>query len=104
MSAILRKYGEATTVVLPLIDAGTADHAVSGDYTHAAGDTKISKDEGAAAQERRHQEVLLQTHQGQYLLVMNSSRFINSLARETYAADDASNSLLSFVSKDGSLS
>jgi len=46
--SFLRKYGTATTIYFPLIKAGSNNFAVSGDYTHAAGDTKISKD-GAAA-------------------------------------------------------
>lgn len=49
MSALIREYGVATTIYFPLIDAGTQNFAVSGDYTHASGDTKISKDGGAAA-------------------------------------------------------
>lgn len=47
--ALLRKYNTATTIYFPLIDAGTNNFAVSGDYTHASGDVKISKDGGAAA-------------------------------------------------------
>lgn len=49
MSALLREYGVATTIVFPLIKAGSNDFAVSADYTPVAGDVKISKDEGAAA-------------------------------------------------------
>jgi hypothetical protein len=49
MSALLRKYGVATTIYFPLIKAGSPNFAVSADFTHAAGDTKISKDGGAAA-------------------------------------------------------
>jgi hypothetical protein len=45
---ILRKYGEATTILFPLIDAGAADFE-SSPVTFAAGDTQISKDEGAFA-------------------------------------------------------
>ncbi len=44
---ILRKYGEATTVVFPLIDRGTLDLVAS--VTIASGDIKIMKDEGAFA-------------------------------------------------------
>lgn len=47
--ALLRKYGTATTIYFALIDAGTNNFAVSGDYTHSSGDVKISKDGGAAA-------------------------------------------------------
>lgn len=46
---ILRKYGTQTDIYFPLIDAGTNNFAGSGDFTHSAGDTKISKDGGAAA-------------------------------------------------------
>jgi hypothetical protein len=49
MSALLRKYGVQTDIYFPLIDAGTNNFAVSGDYTHASGDVKVSKDGGAAA-------------------------------------------------------
>lgn len=45
---VLRKYGAATTILFPLIDAGTNDFE-STPVTFAAGDTKIIKDEGAAA-------------------------------------------------------
>lgn len=47
--SLIRKYGTATTIYFPLIDAGTNNFAVSGDYTHSSGDVKISKDGGAAA-------------------------------------------------------
>ncbi|OLE52112.1 MAG: hypothetical protein AUG51_19335 [Acidobacteria bacterium 13_1_20CM_3_53_8] len=46
---IERKYGVATTIDLPMIKRGVADYAVSADWTPAAGDCKISKDEGADA-------------------------------------------------------
>ena len=46
---LLRKYGVQTDFYFPLIDAGTNNFAAAADYTHAAGDTKISKDGGAAA-------------------------------------------------------
>lgn len=49
MSAIMRKYGVSTTITFPLIKAGSNNFAVSGDYTHASGDVKITKDEGTAA-------------------------------------------------------
>ena len=49
MAAQLRKYGTACTINFPLIKAGSQNFAVSGDYTHASGDVKISKDGGAAA-------------------------------------------------------
>lgn len=45
MSAFLRKYNTATTIVFPLIDATTDDLTASA--AHASGDTKIIKDEGA---------------------------------------------------------
>lgn len=47
MSALLRKYGAATTIVFPLLDATTYDFKV--DCSHASGDTTIMKDEGAEA-------------------------------------------------------
>lgn len=46
---LLRKYGVQTDIYFPLIVAGSNDFAGSGDYTYAAGDIKISKDGGAAA-------------------------------------------------------
>lgn len=46
---MLYKYGTQTTILFPLIKAGSTDLAGSGDYTYAAGDIKISKDGGAAA-------------------------------------------------------
>lgn len=49
MSALLRKYNTATSIYFPLIKRAVVDFAVSGDYTPAAGDVKISKDGGAAA-------------------------------------------------------
>lgn len=47
MSAILRKYGVATTITFPLYSAGTNDFKT--DAAHASGDSVISKDEGAEA-------------------------------------------------------
>jgi len=44
---LLRKYNTGTTIYFPLIGAGTADFITSA--THAAGDTQIIKDGGAAA-------------------------------------------------------
>lgn len=46
---LLRKYGVSTTIYFPLIVKDSADFATGGDYTFAAGDIKISKDGGAAA-------------------------------------------------------
>lgn len=46
---ILRKYGVQTDIYFPLIKRAVIDFAVSADYTYAAGDIKISKDGGAAA-------------------------------------------------------
>lgn len=46
---LLRKYGVQCDVYFPLIVAGAQNFAGSGDYTHASGDVKISKDGGAAA-------------------------------------------------------
>lgn len=45
----LRKYGVATTVYVPLIKAGSNDQALAADFTHATGDTTISKDGATAA-------------------------------------------------------
>lgn len=45
---ILRKYGEATTILFSLIDAGAQDFENT-PVTFASGDTQISKDEGAFA-------------------------------------------------------
>lgn len=49
MSVILKKYGVATTLVIPVIKAGATDFSVTGDWTPAAGDVKISKDDGNVA-------------------------------------------------------
>lgn len=46
---ILRKYGVATHIYLPIVKRAVVDFAVSADWTPAAGDVKISKDGGAAA-------------------------------------------------------
>ena len=46
---ILRKYGVATNVYLPIIKRAAVDFALSADWTPAAGDVKISKDGAAAA-------------------------------------------------------
>jgi hypothetical protein len=48
MGYLLKKYGTATTILFPLIDAGAQDFE-STPVTFAAGDTQISKDEGAFA-------------------------------------------------------
>lgn len=45
---VLRKYGEATTILFPLIDRGQQDFE-STPVTFASGDTQVSKDEGAFA-------------------------------------------------------
>lgn len=46
-----RKYatGTGADIIIPIIKAGVNDFAVSADWTPAAGDVKISKDGGAAA-------------------------------------------------------
>lgn len=45
----LTKYNVARHIYIPLIKAGVNNHAVSADWTPAAGDVKISKDGGATA-------------------------------------------------------
>ena len=55
---VLRKYGVATTVIVPLIDRGTQDFE-STPATFAAGDIKIIKDEAASANTTN-----LPTHEG----------------------------------------
>lgn len=45
---VLRKYGVATTILFPLIDFGATDFEAT-PVTIAAGDSTISKDEGAFA-------------------------------------------------------
>lgn len=45
----LSKYGVARHIYLPIVKAGVNDFAVSGDWTPASGDVKISKDGGTAA-------------------------------------------------------
>lgn len=47
--ADLYKYGVAVHLYKPLVKRGVVDLAVSADWTPAAGDVKISKDGGAAA-------------------------------------------------------
>lgn len=49
MAAFLRKYGAATHVRIPIVKRAVVDFAVGADWTPAAGDVKISKDGGAAA-------------------------------------------------------
>jgi len=51
MGAFLRKYGTGTgaDVYVPIIKRAVVDFAVSADWTPAAGDVKVSKDGGAAA-------------------------------------------------------
>lgn len=46
---LLRKYGVASHVYLPIVKRAVVDFAVGADWTPAAGDVKISKDGGAAA-------------------------------------------------------
>jgi hypothetical protein len=46
---VLRKYGVATHIYVPIVKRASVDFAVSADWTPAAGDVKISKDGGAAA-------------------------------------------------------
>ncbi len=45
----LRKYGVASTVRIALHKIATLGFAIAADYTHATGDTKISKNGGGAA-------------------------------------------------------
>lgn len=47
--AFLSKYGAARHIYVPMIKRGVVDFALSADWTPAAGDVKISKDGGAAA-------------------------------------------------------
>lgn len=51
MGAFLRKYGTGTgaDIYIPIIKRAVVDFAVSADWTPAAGDVKVSKDGGAAA-------------------------------------------------------
>jgi hypothetical protein len=49
MSAFISKYGVAVHVYIPIVKRAVVDFAVSSDWTPAAGDVKISKDGGAAA-------------------------------------------------------
>jgi hypothetical protein len=46
---LLREYGVACHVYVPIIKRAVVDFAVGADWTPAAGDVKISKDGGAAA-------------------------------------------------------
>ncbi len=45
----LRKYNTATHVYIPIVKRGVVDHAVSADWTPAAGDVMVSIDGGAFA-------------------------------------------------------
>lgn len=45
----LGKYNTARHIYIPIVKRGVVDHAVSADWTPAAGDVKISKDGAAAA-------------------------------------------------------
>lgn len=45
----LSKYGVARDIIIPIPKAGSADFAIGADWSPAAGDVKISKDGGAAA-------------------------------------------------------
>lgn len=47
--AYLSKYGVARKIRIPIVKRGVVDHAVGADWTPAAGDVKIAKDGGAAA-------------------------------------------------------
>lgn len=47
--AFLSKYGAARHIYVPVVKRAVVDFAVSADWTPAAGDVKISKDGGAAA-------------------------------------------------------
>jgi hypothetical protein len=44
---VKREYGRATTIYFTMVKAGATDLAVTGDWTPATGDTKISKDGGS---------------------------------------------------------
>jgi hypothetical protein len=46
---ISRRYGVATHIYIPIIKRGVTDFAVGADWTPVAGDVKIKKDTGAAA-------------------------------------------------------
>lgn len=49
MAAFLSKYGVARHIYIPVVKRAVVDFAVGADWTPAAGDVKISKDGGAAA-------------------------------------------------------
>jgi hypothetical protein len=49
VSAFISKYGVAVHVYIPMVKRAVVDFAVSADWTPAAGDCKVSKDGGAAA-------------------------------------------------------
>ncbi len=49
MAAFLTKYGVARHIYIPIVKRAVVDFAVSADWTPSAGDVKISKDGGAAA-------------------------------------------------------
>lgn len=49
MASFLSKYNTARHIYIPVVKRAVVDFAVSADWTPAAGDVKISKDGGAAA-------------------------------------------------------
>lgn len=49
MAFYLAKYGTQTDIRFPMVKRGVVDLAVTGDWTPATGDTKVSKDGGAQA-------------------------------------------------------
>jgi spore maturation protein SpmB len=49
MSTISIPYGAAYSFSAPIVKAGSTDYALTGDWTPAAGDVKVIKDGGAAA-------------------------------------------------------
>src|SRR4030095_6253533 len=46
---ILREYGQAAVIYMPVIKRGVVDFALAADWTPAAGDVRISKNGGASA-------------------------------------------------------
>ena len=49
MKLFSSEYGVARNIYIPIVKRAVVDFAVSADWTPAAGDVKISKDGGAAA-------------------------------------------------------
>jgi len=73
---MLRKYGTETTIYFPLIDAGTRNFAGSGDYTHASGDVRISKDGAASATATNTPTVVTMNNGSMWKLTLTATEIV----------------------------